>query len=187
MPTALSRLVIVAVAAGSVALAGGSAADAGSEGHVRAAHHKPKIGAHCLIGTWHDDAIRTSTIFDGHRVRMRYRGGDIDHIFASGIDHNSWVHAKSLFGRYKGHRLKQTIRGHNRVRFKVVGPHRIRYTEKGWSKGSTNRYLYRGRHHPGRLPQSGSIVETFHCTARTLTLSRKGTVLARETRRSRKP
>jgi hypothetical protein len=188
MISGLSRTLILAVVAGGV-LFGAPIADAGSDGQSGAAHHKPKIGAHCLIGTWHDNAVNTSTIFKGHVVRMRYRGGDIDHIFASGIDRDSWMHARSLFGTYRGHRLKQTIRGHNRVLFKVVRRHRLRNTEKGWSKGSTNRYLYRGHHFRGTLGRSGHVVMTFHCTARTLTIRSKphGRVIGRETRRSRKP
>ena len=66
--------------------------------------------------------------------------------------------------------------------------HRFRNTEQGWSKASTNRYLYRGHHLLGTLGQSGHVVMRFYCTAKTLTIKTKqGKVIGRETRRSRKP
>jgi hypothetical protein len=187
MSTALSRFVIVAAAVGGLVLAGLPAAEGVPDSHPHALHHTPKVGDHCLIGTWHDNAIKTSTYFEGHKVHMRYGGGDIDHISASGIDHNTWIHAKPLIGSYRGHRLKQVIHGYQRLLFKVTGPHRLRNTEKGWTKSSTNSYHYRGKHHAGVLPKSGVTHERFHCTAKTLTLTTThGTVLARETRIARK-
>lgn len=148
----------------------------------------PKIGDRCLVGTWRDRGGVTSTTVDKTRVRLTYHGGDVDHIHATGWDHDSWTHSKPLVGRYKGHRIEQRIRGHNLLRLRVVGGHKLRTTEKGWSKGSTSRYVYRGHHLTGTLPQHGHYVQRFRCTAKTLTfLTSKGKVVSTETRVSRRP
>lgn len=170
---------------------GAPVSQASSASHATRAtarHPKPKIGNSCLIGTWRDGRSRSSTVWQGHTVRMRYHGGDVDHIYADGIDHDSWAHSRPFYGRYKGHTLKQVIRGRNRLRFTVVAKHTVRTVEKGWRKGSTNRYVYRGHHVKGSLGKRGHYTQYFHCTAKRLTwTTKKGRVITRERRLSRKP
>lgn len=142
---------------------------------------------HCLVGTWHDNRGLSSTQWDGQKVVMHMRGGDIDHIASNGHDHDSWMHAKPEYGTYQGYRLKEVVRGHNLLVFRKTGTGRMRATERGWSSGSTNRYVYRGQHSTGYLNQSGHSTVRYRCTAKKLTwLTKKGTVSGTETRISRR-
>jgi hypothetical protein len=183
MTNVISRCVIVAATASTLALGGLPAAD-GVAPHAT----KPRIGHRCLIGTWRDGKGVSSTLWNGHKVKMRYGGGDVDHIHASGRDTDNWTHSKPFIGKVKGHKLKEVIRGHNVLHFKSIGRHKLRTTEKGWSKGSTNRYVYRGKHVHGYLNQHGHHTQYFRCTAKTLTWkTKKGKVVGKEFRISRKP
>jgi hypothetical protein len=142
----------------------------------------------CLVGTWHDERGRTYTEWGGHRVAMRGGAGNIDHILATGVDHDIWGrHAKPYYGTYRGHRLKEVLRGRNTVRIKGTGKSdKLRLAEEGWSAGSTNIYTYRGRKYSGYFNQSGTYTMYFRCTARTLTWRFRHR-RDRETRISRKP
>jgi hypothetical protein len=150
----------------------------------------PPIGDNCLIGTWQAGRGVASTLYRGETVRMHFRGGDIDHISGSGVDHDNWKHAKPAVGRLHGHNLVEQVRGVNRTRLRAArhhGTHTLSVTERGWSRSSTNRFVYRGKHSRGYLRQSGTSTVNYRCTARKLTLRRHGKVIERETRLSRKP
>ncbi|HEX3824082.1 MAG TPA: hypothetical protein VHV79_06435 [Mycobacteriales bacterium] len=157
-------------------------------GAAGAASAAPKVGDSCLIGTWHDNASKTTTQWNGKTVKMHTKGGDIDHIRASGVDHDSWAKAKPLYGTVSGHKLTEVIRGHNLLHL-LAKPHahRVIYTEDGWTPKSTNRYVYRGDHSKGYLNQTGSYASPYRCTAKKLTFLREGKVVDTETRLSTKP
>jgi hypothetical protein len=151
---------------------------------------RPAIGDRCLIGTWHDNHGVTSTLFGGRQVRMHARGGDIDHISGSGIDHDNWRKSKPVVGHLGGHKLTERIRGVNRMRLHAARKHGKRtltVTELGWSKASTNRYVYKGKHTTGYLNPNATSILRYRCTATTLTFRRHHTVVSTETRLSRKP
>jgi len=159
------------------------AAIAGSSRSEEAGSSIPK----CLVGTWHDNAGTTSTEWDGHRVTMHAGGGDVDHITAKGVDHDNWYKSKPAYGTYQGSRLKETIRGINKITF-TVSKGKIHVTEDGWNSKATNKYVYRGQHSTGYLNQTGHSTVRYRCTAKKLTyLNKKGKVTGTETRKSRKP
>lgn len=146
------------------------------------------VGDSCLVGTWHDNQGFFSTLWNGQKVKLHGGGGDIDHISADGTDHDNWMHSKPSYGTYQGYRLKETVRGHNLLRFHKVAAHKLRNVELGWSSGSTNKYVYRGSHYTGYLNQSGTSASYYRCNATTLTwTTKKGKVLGTETRLSRTP
>jgi hypothetical protein len=150
----------------------------------------PRIGDGCLVGTWHDKAGRTSTLWQGHRVPMRAGGGDIDHIAGNGIDHDNWRKSKPIVGHYAGHRLTERIRGVHKQRLTATGHGHsgtLTIVNRGWSAHSTNTYVYRGHHSTGYLNQSGSVTVRYRCNATTLRLIKKGKVVGTENRLSRKP
>lgn len=132
----------------------------------------------CLVGTWRDSAGRMYTTWDGHRVTMHGGGGDIDHIFAAGIDQDSWNSSKPFYGRYQGHRLEEIMRGDNTLSLvDTVHGNELRIVEDGWSTGSTNKYIYESRTIAGYPAKNGSSTMTyFRCTARTLTWYSDGIV-----------
>jgi hypothetical protein len=149
---------------------------------------KPAIGDACLIGTWHDNPGRTTTTWNSQKVKMHYRGGDIDHISASGLDSDNWRHAKKAVGTAQGYKLVQQISGVNHLKFKVIRHGVLRTTELGWAKHSKNIYHYQGQRYVGYLTQSGHHKQYYSCTAHTLSWkTKKGKVLETETRRSKKP
>jgi hypothetical protein len=185
MPSAISRFLVVAAATGALVAAGLPAAVGASSSRTSA---ETTLADHCLIGTWRDGGGPGSTQFRHHTVPTTFGGGDVDHIRANGVDHDSWAHAKPFIGTYRGHRLKETIRGHNVLALHALSGNRLRDTEKGWKKGRTNRYVYRSKHIKGFLFQTGSTVSHYRCSATTLTfLTKHGKVVSKETRISRKP
>lgn len=149
------------------------------------------VGSKCLIGTWVAGHGRTTTKFEGRNVVMHAGGGDVMHIAASGINHDSWMKSLPLTGRVHGHTLTEVIRGRNTqlLHAAKVGKHlELTVTERGWSQGSTNRYTYRGHHQPGYLNQIGVHTYRFACTSTTLTLmGPRGHRIGIATRTSRKP
>jgi len=181
------RSVLVAASAAGLALAiAVPAANARPAGTGRTT-----IGDKCLIGTWLDNHGRTTTKFDGVNVVMHAGGGDVDHITATGIDHSNWMKSQPLVGKYRGFPLTETIRGTNKqlLHASKVGHHlELTVTERGWSAGSTNTYVYRHHHRPGYLNKIGVHTYRFRCTATTLTwMGPKGHVIGTETRQSRTP
>jgi hypothetical protein len=190
MTSPLTRCVLVTTTAAALAVSGAATAggSAPAPDAVRAPHHAAALGSHCLIGTWKDGASWTTTRWKGKTVRMRYRGGDVDHIASTGIDKDNWQKSKELVGRVHHHKLVEHIRGHNKLRFTVIAKGTVRVAEKGWTQNSTNRYVYKGHKKKGYLNQHGHYRQYFHCNASTLTWrSKKGKVLSRETRVSRNP
>jgi len=149
------------------------------------------LGGHsCLVGTWRDDGGLTSTTWDGHTVAMHGGAGNLDHISANGTDHDSWgSKSKPLYGKYRGHTLREVIRGRNTITIRgKAHSDKLRLTEDGWSSGSTNTYTYEGHTYSGYLNQSGTFTEYFRCTAHKLTWrSNKLIFTDAETRISRKP
>jgi hypothetical protein len=162
----------------------------GASGRPHARSQRPAVGDTCLIGTWHADREVSQTNYNGTMVTMRSRGGDVDHIGKSGIDRDNWKHSTPAVGRLQHHRLTERIRGVNRSRLRVArhqGKRILTITELGWSKGSSNRFVYRGKHSRGYLSQNGSTRVRYRCTATRLTVLRHGKVVVIETRLSRKP
>lgn len=185
MTSLISRCAVIVTAAGALVVGGLPAANG-----VPSAPHASKVtlGNACLVGTWRDGPSPSSTTWDGHPVAMAFGGGDIDHINAQGVDHDSFTHAKPFIGTFRKHQLKETIRGNNLLQLRALSGNRLRRTEKGWSKASTNRYVYRGQHVTGTLIQTGKSVAHYRCSATTLTfLTTHGKVIAKEKRISRKP
>jgi hypothetical protein len=186
--SALRYSVVVAGLAG-LALAGVPSAQAGATHATHAGKHS--IGDSCLVGTWQDSHGRSSTRWNGHRVVMRAGGGDVDHISASGIDHDDWSKSLPLVGHYLGHKLTEKVRGHNtQLIHSLTKNHHLemRITERGWTAHSSNRYVYRGKHSTGYLNQTGVNLIRYRCNANTLTfLGPKGHVTGHETRLSDQP
>lgn len=150
----------------------------------------PAVGDKCLIGTWHDNPGRTSTIWNGQKVPMRAGGGDVDHIAANGIDHDNWHKSKPNVGTYAGHRLTERIRGVNSQQLTATGhghTRTLKIVELGWTSNSTNKYVYRGHHSTGYLNQTGTFKVRYRCSATTLRYIKKGKVVGTETRLSSKP
>jgi hypothetical protein len=178
----LTGLIVAVVPAGGASA--GARARAGSHPTASA------IGDNCLIGTWHADGGRATMLYRGTNVTMHLRGGDIDHISRSGIDHDNWKKSKPAVGRLHGHKLTERIRGVNRLRLSAARHHgtpTLTVTESGWSKSRSNRFVYRGKHSRGFLSSTGASQARYRCTAQRLTLRRHGKVIERETRLSRKP
>jgi hypothetical protein len=183
-----ARLSIVPLAVGALLTLGLPAATAST---VVAAHKPAAVGDRCLIGTWRDNGGTTTTRWNGHTVTMHTRGGDFDHIAASGRDRNTWADSKALVGRFGGHRLTERVRGQNSLLLRATSSATggtVVETEQGWLARSTNRYVYRGQHSTGYLNQTGSFSFSFRCTLTTLTfLAKGGKVLSSETRLSFEP
>jgi hypothetical protein len=186
MRSSTLRYAVVVAGLAGLTLGGLPAAQAGA---TRAAKHS--IGDSCLVGTWQDSHGRSSTRWNGHRVEMRAGGGDVDHISASGIDHDDWSQSRPLVGHYLGHKLTEKVRGHNTQLIHSATKHhhlQMTVTEQGWTAHSSNRYVYRGKHSKGYLNQTGVHVIRYRCTSTTLTLlGPKGHVTGHETRLSDTP
>jgi hypothetical protein len=142
----------------------------------------------CLVGTWRDHAGRMNTMWDGHQVTMHGGGGNIDHIFATGIDQDSWNSAKPFYGTYQGHTLEEIIRGDNTLSLvNTVHGNELQIAEDGWSAGSTNKYIYKSRTIVGYLAKNGSsTMNHFRCTTHKLTWYSDG-IIDTETRISHQP
>lgn len=185
------KYAVVALSAAGITAAGLPMATAGAAGATAAGAGSARIGDRCLVGTWRDHGGRTSTNWNGHKVTMHSRGGDFDHISASGVDHDSWHSSKPLVGRFQHHRITERIRGFNTLLLRTHGRpgHRsVTMSERGWSAHSRNTFVYRGKRSTGYLSQSGRVSVGFRCSLTTLTfLSRHGHVIGRETRVSFKP
>ncbi|MGO8958672.1 MAG: hypothetical protein ACLQFR_15070 [Streptosporangiaceae bacterium] len=179
----LRRLALATAVAGLIAV-GLPAAQASA--HVLAAS---TLGHACLVGTWRDNGGLTSTQWDGHTVAMRGGAGNLDHISASGKDHDFWgSKAKPYYGKYLGHTLKEVIRGRNTITISgKASSDKLRLTEDGWSRGSTNTYTYEGHTYSGYLNQHGTFTQYFRCTADKLTWRSTKRITDTESRISRKP
>jgi hypothetical protein len=147
-----------------------------------------KLANSCLVGSWHDNGGRTTTRFEGHRVVMRARGGDIDHITATGHDTDAWAGSKPAVGTFRGHRLVETITGHNSLLLSAKGK-KLTYTEKGWTAGSKNRYVYQGKKSKGYFNPFGTVFTAkYTCSATRLRFfGPKGRPVGSETRLSSTP
>jgi hypothetical protein len=123
------------------------------------------IGDSCLVGTWRDGKEHGSIKWDGHTVAMDGGGGEIDHISANGTDEQTWgTKSKPFYGEYKGHTLKEMLRGHNTLTIHATkSGHKISVTEDGFSAGSTNRYVYEGRTYSSYLSQHGTAYYNYEC------------------------
>jgi hypothetical protein len=182
-------------ATGGLVLGGMSVASAQVPRGDRAPHvHHDSQTAHaastfdtCLIGTWHDNPGLTSTIWNQRKVQMHAHGGDIDHINASGIDHDNWRPSKKIVGKAQGHKLVERIRGVNHTQWSTNG-NKLKQVEQGWSSGATNKYVYEGHHYTGYLDQTGTFHERYTCHGKKLKyFNKKGKKLGSETRISTKP
>lgn len=121
---------------------------------------------------------------------MKGGAGNVDHIFATGKDHDSWVQSKPFYGKYRGHTLKQVIRGHNTVTIRgKAHSDKATVTEDGWSRGSTNTTPMKAASTSDihrYLDQRGTATEDVRCTAHTLRWRIKKRTTDTETRVSRK-
>jgi hypothetical protein len=141
----------------------------------------------CLVGTWRDGEGRNSTTWDGHVVTMYGGAGNVDYIFATGIDQDSWGSSKPLYGMYQGHRLKEIIRGDNTLSLvKTVRSNELQVVEDGWSTDSANTFTYKSHTSLGYFNKSGTSANYFRCTSRQLTWRVNG-IVNTETRISRQP
>ena len=153
--------------------------------------HRPAatpLAHSCLVGTWRDGKEHFSINWHGHIVAMHGGAGDVDHIFATGKDYDTWSKARPFYGSYQGHKLKEVIRGHNTlVISKIANSRKLLVKETGWGAGATNTYTYEGQVSQGDLKQSGRTKYTFLCTAHKLIWRRGGHTVDTETRIRRKP
>jgi hypothetical protein len=144
-------------------------------------------GQACLVGTWRDDGGRTAVEWRGHLVAMHGSAGDVDHIRVSAKDTNVFARSKPLYGTYRGHSLKEVIRGVNHFSLRAQAhTSRLRWIEHGWSARSTNTFTYKGISSRGNFAQTGTFTFSFTCTAHRLVLIQKS-YRDTETRISRKP
>lgn len=113
--------------------------------------------------------------------------GNIDHIFPTGIDRDSWESAMPLYGSYQGHRLREVIRGYSTLSLvRTVRSNAMQIVEDGWSAGSTNTYAYEGKSSLGYFNKHGAITSYFRCTPHRLKWRTDGSVNT-EIRISRQP
>jgi hypothetical protein len=151
-----------------------------------AAGNSPPLNA-CLVGTWRDTASRGATVWDGHEVATYGGAGNIDHIFSTGIDRDSWSSSMPMYGTYQGHTLEEIMRGDNTLSLvNTVHGNELQIVEDGWSAGSTNTYIYEGHSSLGYFDKSGAYTSYFQCTSRVLTWRVNG-VVDTEMRISRQP
>jgi hypothetical protein len=150
----------------------------------------PPIGDACLVGTWLDGQSETSTTYDGASVVLHTSGGDVDHIFASGIDENTWgPETAPFYGTYQGQTLKVIEYGEVRTTIRATPRnHHLSVTNDGWSANSVITYYYAGGQTVGQFGASGGVAyRTYRCTSGTLTWLDNGKVNDTETRVSRTP
>ena len=123
----------------------------------------------CLVGTWRNGARYSSVTANGHLISLYGGAGNVDHIFATGKDDESWAQSQPLYGKYQGHTLKEIIRGQNTLTIRRLGtPGKVSITEDGWSSGSSNTFSYQGGTYPGSMNNGGASKVSYHCTAHTL-------------------
>ena len=148
------------------------------------------VGDSCLVGTWQDGSGNTSSTFDGVKVTMHGGGGDIDHISSNGNDQDAWGSGvKPFYGTYRGHTLKQIMRGEN-VTTISASPrnHTVSVKQDGWSSGSTNTFYYEGKTYNGYFGPTGQVYSyTYQCNSKTLVWETSGRAVDTETRISRTP
>jgi hypothetical protein len=125
-------------------------------------------GQTCLVGTWRDDGGHTSVYWHGHPVEMYGGGGAIDHISSSSQDSGVFSASMPEYGTYRGHTLKEVLRGVNNATLRVADSHTLLMIEQGWSPESTNTFTYEGRRYLGYFSQSGTYTYSFQCTAHKL-------------------
>lgn len=180
----LAGCAVVLIFAGSSFLAPGAAS--GAQDHAGAPSAKG-LGK-CWVGTWRDGHERETTDYDGHIIRMRYSGGDIDHFFARGVDKDSWNTAHPEYGTFHHARVKEIIRGRLTQHLHGLGRHRFRVTSGRWSKSATNTYYYKGVIYSGYLNRLSPFTGRYSCTATTLKYyNKKGKLTGIEKRISRTP
>lgn len=142
----------------------------------------------CLVGTWRNGARYSSVTANGHLISLYGGAGNVDHIFATGKDDESWAQSQPLYGKYQGHTLKEIIRGQNTLTIRRLGtPGKVSITEDGWSSGSSNTFSYQGGTYPGSMNNGGASKVSYHCTAHTLVWRHENGAIDQETRISRTP
>jgi serine/threonine protein kinase len=149
------------------------------------------VGDSCLVGTWQDGAYEDSTTWDNSTVYLTGGAGNLDHIYPSGIDDNTYgSYSLPFLGTYNGSTLQVNYTG-TRVSTIRATPrtHLATVTDSGWTSGSAPTFLYQGKTTTGTFNQNAASVSTFtySCTATTLTWISDGTVNNTETRVSTTP
>jgi hypothetical protein len=151
---------------------------------------QPPIGDSCLVGTWKDGGYTTNANWQGTEVPMTGAGGNLDHIAASGTDHDVYDGASTLTGTYKGSTLTESIRGTSLSTIKAdPTTHTATAVSLGWTSGSTTTFLYQGQTTTGGFDKASgqSVHYSYICTATTLTWMSDGKMVDNETRVSATP
>ena len=185
-------LVGVPVVLVAAAVGGYLAASSGGSTHAKTLPPAPPpVGDSCLVGTWRDGAYEDSTTWDSTTVFLSGGAGNLDHIYPSGLDDNTYgSYSQPFLGTYNGNTLQVSYTG-TRVSTIRATPrtHQATVTDSGWTSGSAPTFVYQGNTTTGTFNQNAASVATFtySCTATTLTWIANGTVNNSETRVSTTP
>ena len=151
----------------------------------------PPIGDACLVGTWQDNGGHSTTTYNSTTVQLTGGGGNLDHIAASGTDNDVFGPTSlPFYGTYNGSTLEEALQGEQVLSLRAnPGKHQLTFVSRGWTVGSTVKYVYQGSTTTGTFntPTSTPTVDGYRCTASTLTWLAKGKVTDTETRASDKP
>jgi serine/threonine protein kinase len=132
----------------------------------------PPVGDACLVGTWRDGGYDTTTTYNGTTVTMHGAAGNIDYISASGTDENTYgARAAPLYGTYQGSTLEEIYKGTATSEIRAnPQTHTAAITDRGWTSGSTNSYVYQGKTTTGYFnkPTGKADKFSYSCTATTL-------------------
>jgi hypothetical protein len=157
----------------------------------RASAHssKPPIGDKCLVGTWRDKKVTQMVLFNNNLLEMVGKGGDVDHIHASGVDKDRWGDdAQPLHGSIGDDPVDEMINGVNKLSLHVTTKGAMEETEDGWSTGSGATFTYQGQTTTQPNQETGTGSAYYTCTTKKLTWKTAyGDVLGHEKRLSHKP
>jgi hypothetical protein len=150
----------------------------------------PPVGDACLVGAWRDDSQLGYDTYNGTTVAVHTSGGDVDHIFATGVDEDTFgLGAAPSYGTYQGQTLEEIDYGELRSTIRATPRnHHLTLTGGGWSANSVVTFYYAGQKSIGYYNGSGQVFyRTYRCSAGTFTLLNDGKVIETETRISRTP
>jgi len=184
-------LVGVPVVLVAAAIGGYLASSGGSTHTTTLPPTPPPVGDSCLVGTWRDSSYNDSTTWDGTTVFLTGGAGNLDHIFPSGTDEDTYgSYSDPFLGTYEGSTLQVNYNG-TRVSTIRAMPrtHQATITTSGWTSGSAPTFTYQGNVSTGTFNQDASSTSTvtYQCSATTLTWLSDGTVNDTETRVSTSP
>jgi hypothetical protein len=190
-------VVLVAAAVGGFLAASHSGPTGSLAGLTHSPTPKPKptpppaVGDACLVGTWRDGGYEDTTTWDKTTVYLHGGAGNLDHIYASGIDDNTYgSYTAPFYGTYDGSTLQVNYNGTRVSTIRATErTHQATVTSSGWTSGSAPTFLYQGETSTGTFNQDAASTATYgyQCTATTLTWISDGTVADTETRVSSTP